>query len=59
MRIVSSIATSDRGRRWPLFGLKFYSRVEKKGVGPKSGLEVQTFFMLNSAEHEIFPAHKC
>ena len=25
----------------------------------KSGPEVITFFMLNSAEHENFPAHKC
>ena len=25
----------------------------------RAGHEVITFFMLNSAEHEILPAHKC
>ena len=41
----------------------FFSNCETKMKGPKFMLNwprgYKTFFMLNSTEHEIFPAHKC
>ena len=34
--------------------------VASLNVNQKSGSEIiKLFFMLNSVEHEIFPAHKC
>ena len=68
--MISPIMTS----RWQIFerfphfrgadlGLKYTCAIIHKfckQFGPRSGPEViKLFFMLNSAEHEIYPAHKC
>ena len=43
-------------------GIKLEEKLGQKLVDPVEEIRPQgykTFFMLNSAEHEIYPSHKC
>ena len=52
---------TDNGQRAPDHHLHADASLEPKNViAVKSSLEVIKFFcMLNSTEHELYPAHKC
>ena len=47
----ANFADSDSDALVPFFEFRAGTKIRARGY--------KTFFMLNSIEHEIFPAHKC
>ena len=47
------------GGFWPVSTLNPYFMFSKKATTRPRAYTCKTFFILSSAEHEIYPAHKC